>query len=338
MDFVYIDEDHKLIYVNDRFVKSPDTLKRNCWGWASWNWVHKKNVLKTKPKSFFFELADGKTVRWNATFKVKWWTHLCTNVRDTYFDDREERIGSMIVFADIHALKSAQELLKREEGYRTFIDQSAVGIWRAEYRQPIPVTLPLNEQVELLGFRIIAECNDFMARMYGYSSSNDLVGRKIRDFYYIENNYDEEKTRELLTSFIKNNYKISNAESKELDLYGSVRFMLNNNIGIVEQGHLVRTWGVQTDITDRKRTEKELLETNQELDTFFYKSFARFERSVGKCDGNSQPGATRKQRWSDRKVLWYGGDQHSRTRLDTSWSDRSCKNKKRNEQTQCDQY
>ncbi|HNQ00329.1 MAG TPA: PAS domain-containing sensor histidine kinase, partial [Bacteroidia bacterium] len=140
-------------------------------------------------------------------------------------------------------------------------------------RQPIPVTLPLNEQVELLlDSGIIAECNDFMARMYGYSSSNDLVGRKIRDFYYIENNYDEEKTRELLTSFIKNNYKISNAESKELDLYGSVRFMLNNNIGIVEQGHLVRTWGVQTDITDRKRTEKELLETNQELDTFFYKA------------------------------------------------------------------
>lgn len=179
----------------------------------------------------------------------------------------------MVVFADIHALKSAQELLKkREEGYRTFIDQSAVGIWRAEYRQPIPVTLPHNEQVELLlDSGIIAECNDFMARMYGYSSSNDLVGRKIRDFYYIENNYDEEKTRELLTSFIKNNYKISNAESKELDLYGNVRFMLNNNIGIVEQGHLMRTWGVQTDITDRKKTEKELLKPTRSWTHSFIK-------------------------------------------------------------------
>ena len=50
--------------------------------------------------------------------------------------------------------------------------------------------------------------------MYGYSSSNDLVGRKIRDFYYAQKTiYDEEKTRELLTSFIQNNYKISNAES-----------------------------------------------------------------------------------------------------------------------------
>jgi signal transduction histidine kinase len=40
----------------------------------------------------------------------------------------------------------------------------------------------------------------------------------------------------------------------------------------VEDDCLVRTWGVQTDITDRKRTERELLETNQELDTFFYKA------------------------------------------------------------------
>jgi signal transduction histidine kinase len=40
----------------------------------------------------------------------------------------------------------------------------------------------------------------------------------------------------------------------------------------VEDGCLIRTWGVQTDITDRKRTEKELVETNQELDTFFYKA------------------------------------------------------------------
>lgn len=272
---VYIDEDHKLIYVNDRFCEITGYTKEKLLGMSIMELSPQKNVLENKPKKFFFELSDGKTVRCECDIQKLNGERIYVQMSGTpYFDDREERIGSMIVFADIHALKSAQELLKkREEGYRTFIDQSAVGIWRAEYRQPIPVTLPLNEQVELLlDSGIIAECNDFMARMYGYSSSNDLVGRKIRDFYYIENNYDEEKTRELLTSFIKNNYKISNAESKELDLYGSVRFMLNNNIGIVEQGHLVRTWGVQTDITDRKRTEKELLETNQELDTFFYKA------------------------------------------------------------------
>jgi signal transduction histidine kinase len=57
-----------------------------------------------------------------------------------------------------------------------------------------------------------------------------------------------------------------------MDRNGEIRYMLNNNIGIIENGYLIRTWGVQADITDRKRTEKELQESNQELDTFFYKA------------------------------------------------------------------
>ena len=188
-----------------------------------------------------------------------------------YFGEGRKRMGSMVVFTDISGLYDAREQLKKsEEGYRTFIEQSAVGIWRAEYRQPIPVDLPIDQQVELLlDTGIIVECNDFMARMYGHSDRADLIGRRIRDFYYIENNLDEQKTRELMSAYIQNNYRVSNAESKELDKHGSIRYMLNNNIGIVENGHLMRTWGVQTDITDRKRTERELLETNQELDTFF---------------------------------------------------------------------
>jgi PAS domain S-box-containing protein len=182
--------------------------------------------------------------------------------------------GIMLVCTDISKLKNTEEeLKKREEGYRTFIDQSAVGIWRAEYIMPVPTSLPVEEQIDLLlDTGIISECNDFMAEMYGYSSSVELIGRRIRDFYYIENNFDDEKTRELLRAFITNNYRISNAESKELDKNGVIRYMLNNNIGIIENGVLIRTWGVQTDITDRKKTERELIESNQELDTFFYKA------------------------------------------------------------------
>ncbi|MCX6290662.1 MAG: PAS domain S-box protein [Bacteroidetes bacterium] len=271
---IYIDQDNHFIFVNDKFCKITGFSSDEILG---------KNILDffitenkdTPAVKFFQELSDGIRAR-----------HECEMVRKNndaiwvqmsgspFYNDNGKRNGSMVVFADITDLKVTQERLKkREEGYRTFIDQSAVGIWRAEYKPPIPVNLPVQKQVDLLlNTGYISECNEFMAQMYGYHRSSELIGRRIKDFYYVENNFDEEKTNEFLSSYVKNSYRISNAESKELDKDGNIRYILNNNIGIIEEGCLVRTWGVQTDITDRKRTERELSETNQELDTFFYKA------------------------------------------------------------------
>ena len=180
---VYVDHEYKLIYVNDRFCEITGYSRENLLGRSITELSPERNKLDVKPRKFFQDLSAGQSVRCECDMLKLNGERIYVQMSGSpYSDDEGNNIGSMIVFADIHALKSAQELLKkREEGYRTFIDQSAVGIWRAEYRQPIPVSLPFNEQVELLlDSGIIAECNDFMARMYGYSSSNDLVGRKVR--------------------------------------------------------------------------------------------------------------------------------------------------------------
>ena len=271
---IYVDKSRTISFVNERFCKisdiSKDEIENKDFDLLLDQFVNAKSI-----RNEFENLIAGRSIRAEAIIKKKngeqVWIQM---VGSPYYDDNGSRNGSMIVYTDISSLKEIEELLKkREEGYKTFIDQSAVGIWRAEYRQPIPVNLPISEQIELLlDTGIITECNDFMSKMYGYNVSSDLIGRRIRDFYYMENNFDEEKTKEFMQSFIVNNYRISNAESKELDKSGTVRFMWNNNIGVIENGCLVRTWGVQTDITDRKKTEKELVETNQELDTFFYKA------------------------------------------------------------------
>ena len=271
---IYINTSGALRFVNEEFCRITGYSQDELLGKELF--VLNKNGKENEiAKEFLSRLSKGESGRCECTIMTKSekeaWVQLSGS---PIFDDEQEQTGSMIVFTDISGLKSIQEQLKkREEGYRTFIDQSAVGIWRAEYKQPIDIRMPLNEQIELLlNSGRISEANDFMARMYGYTSPDELIGRRIRDFYYIENNYDEEKTNDFLTSFIRNNYRISNAESKEMDRTGNIRYILNNNIGIVENGYLVRTWGVQTDITDRKKTERDLRESNQELDTFFYKA------------------------------------------------------------------
>ncbi len=271
---IYVDNDDCLVFSNEKFCKITGFETNEILG---------KNILEFFPKEhtqpsvekFNRELDAGLSVRCECKMEKKNGSIIWVQMSGSpFFNDNGKRNGSMIVYADITELKEMQERLKkREEGYRTFIDQSAVGIWRAEYNPPIPNHLPVQKQVDLLlNTGYISECNEFMAQMYGYNRSSEMIGRRIKDFYYIENNFDEEKTNEFLTAYILNNYRISNAESKEMDRHNNIRYTLNNNIGIVEDGCLVRTWGVQTDITERKRTERALLETNQELDTFFYKA------------------------------------------------------------------
>ena len=269
---IYLDEMQNVGYVNDKFCNisgfSRDEIMNNS-GFNLSSYFENGGV-----HSLFEKLKSGESVRNESKMQKKNGETNWVQITASPHIDENKFIGTLLVCTDISPIKNIQDVLKkREEGYRSFIDQSAVGIWRAEYQKPIPINLPAAEQIGLLlDTGIITECNDFMAAMYGYASSTELIGRRIRDFYLIENNFDDEKTTALMKSFIANDYRISNAESKELDKYGAIRFMLNNNIGIIENGHLIRTWGVQTDITERKRTERELLETNQELDTFFYKA------------------------------------------------------------------
>lgn len=269
---IYLGDKHEILIVNDKFCNITGFSREEVVG-KTFSFL--SNLLKdTNTKTLTERLDKQELFRSETQMRKKSGSSIWVQITSAPHFEDGKFIGSIIVYTDITPLKHAQESLKkREEGYRTFIDQSAVGIWRAEYVKPISTLLSVEEQIHLLlDTGIITECNDFMAKMYGYNSSSELIGRRIRDFYHIENNFDDEKTKQLMHSFIANNYRITNAESKELDRQGVVRIMLNNNIGIVENGFLIRTWGVQTDITDRKKTEKELMETNQELDTFFYKA------------------------------------------------------------------
>lgn len=269
---VYLNEKQEINFVNDKFCNISGYSREEIMQGKKFDF---SSFLDTQNTQTVFKIfRKGENVKKELLIHKKNGNDLWVQMTASAHTDEGKVVGTLLVYTDITPLKNTQDnLKKREEGYRSFIDQSAVGIWRAEYKNPISISLPVAEQIELLlDTGIISECNDFMATMYGYSDTSDLIGRRIRDFYLIENSFDNEKSRELMNKFISNDYRISNAESKEIDRQGNIRYMLNNNIGIIENGFLIRTWGVQTDITDRKRMEKELIESNQELDTFFYKA------------------------------------------------------------------
>jgi PAS domain S-box-containing protein len=142
-----------------------------------------------------------------------------------------------------------------EERYRTFIQLSHEGIWRFESDGPISTDLPEDEQIDRM-FRHgrLAECNEAMARMYGYESAAQLVGAYLADLL----KPDEPRNRETLRAFVRAGYRLTDAESIEQDRHGQTRNLINNMIGIVADGMLLRAWGTQRDVTERKQLEREL--------------------------------------------------------------------------------
>ena len=153
------------------------------------------------------------------------------------------------------AWRGQSELLRRtEERYRAFIAQSSEGVSRLEIDPPVPTALPEDEQIDRLyaGARI-AECNDAMARMYGYKEARDLVGTALGELH----NVGDPANREQIRSFIRAGYRLSDSETREHAQDGKPRVFLNNVVGFLEDGQLVRVWGTQRDVSDQRHLEEQ---------------------------------------------------------------------------------
>ncbi|HWA58105.1 MAG TPA: PAS domain S-box protein, partial [Gemmatimonadales bacterium] len=166
-----------------------------------------------------------------------------------------EFIGFTGVDVDIDDMMQASARLEQAEArYRHFIEQSNEGIWRLEVEDPVPVTLPEDEQIRRwYAHSYFAECNLAMARMYGFNAPEDLLKARLSDLLPS----DDPTNLEMLRSFIRSGYRLTGIESHERDRYGRRKYFVNSLVGVVENGRLVRAWGTQQDITERRILEEE---------------------------------------------------------------------------------
>jgi PAS domain S-box-containing protein len=145
-----------------------------------------------------------------------------------------------------------------DERYLTLLANSSEGIWRLEFDPPIDVALPTGAQVDL-AYRngVLAECNDAMARMYGLSRADELVGATLDAMLPAS----DPQARAYVASIVDAGYRVSNVESVERDTQGGIRHFSNSMSGVIEGGRLLRIWGTQRDITEQKRIQQALRES-----------------------------------------------------------------------------
>ena len=186
-----------------------------------------------------------------ATGEERWSVVSATPV----FDERGRVRLAVNIFRDITEARRAQEALKEsEERYRTFIEHSTEGIWRFELEEPVSPDLPEDEQIEhFYRYAYLAECNDAMAAMYGYERAEEIVGARLEDLLP----RSLPANVEYLEAFVRSGHSLIDIVSQEVGREGNAKYFLNNLTGIVEDGLLVRAWGTQRDVTERKEAEEE---------------------------------------------------------------------------------
>jgi PAS domain S-box-containing protein len=159
-----------------------------------------------------------------------------------------------IIFDNLEKTRYTSMLKASEERYRSFIFQVSEGVFRFEFENPVPIDLPLEEQVDFIYQNArIAECNKAFLRMYGVKNSDEVIGKRQIDLHGNSNN---EENREVMRNFIRNKYVVENVLTEEINVNGQKVYFTNNSLGIVENGKLVRMWGTQTDVTDKIKADR----------------------------------------------------------------------------------
>jgi PAS domain S-box-containing protein len=174
-------------------------------------------------------------------------------------NDNGEVTNFVAISEDITDQKITEDSIRRsEERYRAFITHSSEGIYRMELRKPIDTSASIEEHIQhFMEYAYLAECNDVMAKMYGFEKAEDVVNMAVTDL--LGSREDGQASNSIsFEEFVKAGYRINNSETREVDQEGNVKYFLNNGVGIIENGQLVRLWGTQRDISELRKAQEEL--------------------------------------------------------------------------------
>ena len=165
---------------------------------------------------------------------------------------------------EIQGSKEKSEYTKRQksdEFQKLFFCKSDEGVWLAQLDKPLPINLPIEQQEEhMLKHAFLSDCNLAFVKMYDYDNAQALIGARFPQLF----DNSESSNLKNLRVFLQNNYQVRDIETIEIARNGQRKYFLNNVIGVIEDGCLIRVWGSQRDITANKSQQQILKQLTPE--------------------------------------------------------------------------
>jgi len=169
-------------------------------------------------------------------------------------------------------IEAEEALRESEERYRNFVNNASEGIYRIDFSRKIRIDIPEIELMHQIDqYAIIGEVNEAFSRMYGLLPEQ-MVGKPASDF---AQNYGAR----VLLVLESPQHQINEVETVDQDKDGKNIYLAKNFSAVVENGILVRIWGMQRDITARKIADEERVKLESQLQQ------AQKMESVGRLAG-----------------------------------------------------
>jgi PAS domain S-box-containing protein len=145
-------------------------------------------------------------------------------------------------------------LERSDDRYRSFVRHSSEAIWRIELRKPLPITLPAAEQMKWLRqHAYVGECSKTYESLHArFAPSDAPIDRwqgEIPWSAVLLRNFE----RAMANGYVTQDLPVALRDPNGVE-YWSANFH-----GVVEDGHLLRIWGVA-------RNETELIRANEALE------------------------------------------------------------------------
>jgi PAS domain S-box-containing protein len=148
---------------------------------------------------------------------------------------------------------------RQNERYRGYFADNSGGIYRMEARKPIPISLSVPDQVKWMAEHVyLAEANAAVCAIFGVKRPEELIGLPIPELFI-----DDGEFRRYAERWIRSGYRTDGVPVKVRSRDGRERSLLGSNHGMIVDGHVVRAWGMITDITARQKAETALRDSEE---------------------------------------------------------------------------